>query len=70
MGGWGRGIGKVPGKKFSHTCSPTTHPIHLSPFTYSPVGVFEFDKFAAGSKQVLEAVVEATDKGAVTVLGK
>lgn len=34
-----------------------------------PVGVFEMDKFATGSKQILEAVVEATDKGAVTVLG-
>ena len=28
------------------------------------------DKFATGSKQVLEAVVEATEKGTVTVLGK
>ena len=35
----------------------------------SPVGVFEFDKFANGSKQVLEAIVAATAKGSVSIIG-
>ena len=38
-------------------------------FHHSPVGVFEFDKFASGSKQVLEAIVAATAKGSVSIIG-
>lgn len=34
-----------------------------------PVGVFEFDIFAAGTKAVAAAVVEATAAGAVTIIG-
>jgi len=34
-----------------------------------PMGVFEFESFASGSKAVLEALVEATKKGTVTVVG-
>lgn len=34
-----------------------------------PPGVFEFDNFAQGSKAVLDAVVEATKKGATTIVG-
>ncbi|CAO3677079.1 unnamed protein product [Umbelopsis vinacea] len=34
-----------------------------------PTGVFEFDKFAAGTKSALEAVIEATNKGATTIIG-
>ncbi len=34
-----------------------------------PVGVFEFDKFAEGSKAVGEAIVEATEKGAFSLVG-
>lgn len=34
-----------------------------------PVGVFEFDKFATGTRAVLDAVVEATKKGAITIAG-
>ncbi len=34
-----------------------------------PVGVFEMDKFAAGSKSVLETVVLATEKGATSIIG-
>ena len=34
-----------------------------------PVGVFEFDKFAEGSKAVGEAIVEATKKGAFSLIG-
>ena len=34
-----------------------------------PVGVFEFDTFADGSKAVAEAIVEATAKGAYSLIG-
>ncbi|KZS99332.1 phosphoglycerate kinase [Sistotremastrum niveocremeum HHB9708] len=34
-----------------------------------PPGVFEFDAFAAGSKAVLDATVEAAQKGAVVIVG-
>lgn len=34
-----------------------------------PAGVFEFEKFAAGSKGIMDAVVDATKAGAVTIIG-
>ncbi|KAI7866961.1 3-phosphoglycerate kinase [Spinellus fusiger] len=34
-----------------------------------PTGVFEFEKFASGTRSALEAVIEATKNGAVTVVG-
>ena len=34
-----------------------------------PVGVFEMDKFATGSKAVAEAIAEATSKGAYSLIG-
>jgi phosphoglycerate kinase len=34
-----------------------------------PVGVFEFDKFAAGTRSLGEAVAAATAKGATTIIG-
>lgn len=34
-----------------------------------PVGVFEFDKFSAGTRAVADAVVEATKNGAVSIIG-
>ncbi len=34
-----------------------------------PMGVFEMDKFVAGTRAVAEAMVAATEKGAVTVVG-
>jgi len=34
-----------------------------------PMGVFEWDKFANGTKGVMDAVVEATTKGATTIIG-
>ena len=52
----------------TYICPPL--PVPAPHTTCSPVGVFEMDKFATGSRQVLEAVVESTEKGAVTVLGK
>ncbi len=38
-------------------------------FFISPVGVFEFEKFEKGTRAVLDAVVEATKNGAVTIAG-
>ena len=34
-----------------------------------PMGVFEMDKFAKGTNAVAEALVEATENGAVTIIG-
>ncbi len=34
-----------------------------------PVGVFEFDKFAGGTKALAAAVAEATQRGATTIIG-
>ncbi|QDQ92497.1 phosphoglycerate kinase [Rhodococcus sp. WB9] len=38
-------------------------------FWNGPMGVFEFAKFAAGTKGVAEAIIEATGKGAYSVVG-
>jgi len=34
-----------------------------------PMGVFEFEKFSGGTRAVMDDVVEATKRGAVTVIG-
>jgi phosphoglycerate kinase len=34
-----------------------------------PMGVFEMEKFATGTKKIAEAVVKATDKGAFSLIG-
>ena len=34
-----------------------------------PMGVFEFDAFAEGTKALMKAVAEATEKGATTIIG-
>jgi phosphoglycerate kinase len=34
-----------------------------------PVGVFEFDAFAKGTEEVAKLVAEATERGALTVVG-
>lgn len=35
-----------------------------------PVGVFEWDKFAKGTKALMDKVVEVTGKGCITIIGK
>lgn len=35
-----------------------------------PVGVFEWDKFAKGTKALMDKVVEVTGKGSITIIGK
>lgn len=34
-----------------------------------PMGVFEFDNFAKGTNEIAKALAEATEKGAITVIG-
>ncbi|GLH03024.1 Phosphoglycerate kinase [Gryllus bimaculatus] len=34
-----------------------------------PMGVFEWDNFAHGTKGVMDAVVEVTAKGVITIIG-
>jgi phosphoglycerate kinase len=34
-----------------------------------PAGVFEFDKFATGTKETLDAAVEAAEKGKIVIIG-
>ncbi|MEO0077163.1 MAG: phosphoglycerate kinase, partial [candidate division WOR-3 bacterium] len=34
-----------------------------------PLGIFEIDKFAIGSRQIAQAVAEATEKGATSLIG-
>lgn len=38
-------------------------------FFFRPMGVFEFEKFEAGTKAVMSAVVEATKAGATSIIG-
>ncbi|AJW39136.1 phosphoglycerate kinase [Rhodococcus sp. 05-339-2] len=38
-------------------------------FWNGPAGVFEFDKFSAGTKGIAEAIIKATEKGAFSVVG-
>ena len=34
-----------------------------------PMGVFEFDNFAIGTNAIAQALVDATENGAVTIIG-
>lgn len=43
--------------------------VPISFFDYRPVGVFEFANFANGTKAMMDEVVAATTKGAVTIIG-
>jgi phosphoglycerate kinase len=34
-----------------------------------PMGVFEFDRFSNGTRKIMDAVIEMTDKGGISVVG-
>lgn len=38
--------------------------------TCRPAGVFEFEKFAGGTRALMDGVVKATTNGCVTIIGK
>ena len=42
----------------------------FSPAFSRPPGVFEFPNFANGTKSMMDAVVKATQAGAITIIGE
>jgi phosphoglycerate kinase len=55
----------------ANACNQFTNVIHQSKVILwnGPMGVFEMEKFRAGTKAVAKAVVEATEKGAFSLVG-
>ncbi|RVW03733.1 phosphoglycerate kinase [Rhodococcus spongiicola] len=63
--GWmGLDIGPQSVKRFAAILSGAK-----TVFWNGPMGVFEFEKFSAGTKGVAEAIIEATGKGGFSVVG-
>ena len=63
--GWmGLAIGPESAKAFAARCEAAGTIVWNG-----PMGVFEFDSFAGGTRAVLAGVVAATDKGATTIIG-
>ncbi|NKY42440.1 phosphoglycerate kinase [Nocardia cerradoensis] len=63
--GWmGLDIGPESAKRFAALLTEAR-----TAFWNGPMGVFEFEAFAAGTRAVAEALVSATGKGAFTVVG-
>ncbi|MBS3946543.1 MAG: phosphoglycerate kinase [Melioribacter sp.] len=67
---------KIPSDKMGLDIGPKTieefRNVILSSKTIvwnGPLGVFEFDNFAAGTNEIAQALAEATSKGAVTIIG-
>ncbi|MFA4905503.1 MAG: phosphoglycerate kinase [Candidatus Margulisiibacteriota bacterium] len=60
----GMDIGPETVTKFGHAIKKAK-----TIFWNGPMGVFEFDKFAKGTMAVAKLVADATDKGAVSVIG-
>lgn len=60
----GMDIGPETATKFGHAISKAK-----TIFWNGPMGVFEFDKFASGTMAVARMVAEATQKGAISVIG-
>ncbi len=67
---------KIPSDKMGLDIGPKTieefRNVILSSKTIvwnGPLGVFEFDNFAAGTNEIAKALAEATSKGAVTIIG-
>ncbi|KAL7644504.1 UNVERIFIED_CONTAM: hypothetical protein RMT77_005336 [Armadillidium vulgare] len=57
-------------------CGPASLKLFLEPITRAktivwngPCGVFEFEKFATGTKLVMDAVVNATANGTISIIG-
>ncbi|XP_050520304.1 phosphoglycerate kinase [Daktulosphaira vitifoliae] len=57
-------------------CGPESRKLFSEPIARAkvivwngPAGVFEFEKFAAGTKSLMDAVVEATKNGTVSIIG-
>lgn len=57
-------------------CGPETQKLFVEPIARAkvivwngPAGVFEFEKFAYGTKALMDAVVNATKNGTVTIIG-
>ncbi|XP_019625356.1 PREDICTED: phosphoglycerate kinase 1-like isoform X1 [Branchiostoma belcheri] len=63
--GWmGLDCGPESGRKFKEVISRSNTIVWNG-----PVGVFEFEKFAAGTRGMMDDVVAVTQKGAVTIIG-
>lgn len=69
-------IDKIPADKMGLDIGPETVKLFKEEVLKSktivwngPMGVFEFDNFAKGTNAIAEALVEATKKGATTVIG-
>jgi phosphoglycerate kinase len=67
---------KVPTGKLAADIGPETEKLYAAKILAAktivwngPMGVFEIDEFASGTKKVAEALVQATKAGAVTVVG-
>ncbi|VVC44939.1 Phosphoglycerate kinase,Phosphoglycerate kinase, N-terminal,Phosphoglycerate kinase, conserved site [Cinara cedri] len=57
-------------------CGPETQKLFVEPISRAkvivwngPAGVFEFEKFATGTKALMDTVVEATKNGTITIIG-
>lgn len=68
--------GGIPAGWMGLDCGPKTIALFTEPIQRAktivwngPVGVFEFAKFAAGTKAVMDAVVLSTQNGATTIIG-
>lgn len=70
------GIDGIPADKMGMDIGPKTVEIFRQEILKSktiiwngPMGVFEFDNFAKGTNAIAETLVEATEKGAITIIG-
>jgi len=69
-------INEIPAEKMGLDIGPKTIELFTSELLKSktvvwngPMGVFEMDNFAKGTNAIAEALVEATSKGAITIVG-
>ncbi|MGE5362739.1 MAG: phosphoglycerate kinase [Bacteroidota bacterium] len=70
------GIDSIPADKMGMDIGPKTVELFKNEILKSktviwngPMGVFEFDNFAKGTNAIATALVEATEKGATTIIG-